>query len=244
MQHDHDAQRNARDPRADIIFADAVDVPAEFREPEHREHDEREDQQRDDRHRDAGDASGPELLEPSRVAGEIDNVRRNEEGAAEAVDRGAERERREDRGNLDIGDEDAVDQAEGDRERETDREGREEAVAGIGEIEREAHRDDEVRNDREVDAPAEDDERHADAQHGEDGDAADQRQHVADGQEARKEDGEGGEDAEKNREDDPLLIQLRLQRQGFSSLRPTACREQPLTGRRHFRQAPPYTQVS
>ena len=134
-----------------------------------------------------------------------DGVLRNELRSDIAEDEGAARQGREDRRHVGIGDEKAVDEADGQDARKRDRQRSALGPAVIEHLQVPGRRHRHDRDGREVDAAADHDDRHADRQKTENRDAADDRDQIVDGEEARQADRGRGEEKHGEAEDDPLL---------------------------------------
>ena len=117
------------------------------------------------------------------AGGHIDDVERDEGVADEAVDQRGHAQSGEERGNFDISDQHAIDHARRQRQQKSQQQGERDRNAGIGEVERpgRGHRVD--RDDRQVDAATDHDDRHPDAENAQRGDAAHQREKIARAQE-------------------------------------------------------------
>ena len=84
------------------------------------------------------------------------------------------------------------------------------------ELERPGQRDGHQGDERQVDAAADHDQPHRDAQDAHNRDAADEGQEVVGGQEARKEEGEGHQQDQREQKDDALLRQMKDAEHGHS----------------------------
>jgi hypothetical protein len=135
-----------------------------------------------------------------------------EVGLAQSREEEARGQRGEERGHLGIGDQPAVDQPEGQRQAQRDREGRAERMAVLHQLQEQARGHGQRGDHRDVDAAADHHHRHAQPQDAEEGHVLHQREQVVDLREARQERREAREQQREQRGHDALLRGLEFLR--------------------------------
>ncbi|MGY3151576.1 hypothetical protein ACVW0V_000716 [Bradyrhizobium elkanii] len=160
-----------------------------------------------DRNRDAEQPSGAEIHQARRILRHIDHPgRRDPEG--EAIDHEAGSQRHEQRRRLDESDHHAVDDADQHRDRQRQQHCRKNghAVLHVDQRDRPGTRHD--RDLGEVDAAADHDQPHAEAEHAEDGNTPQQIQEIGDGGKAVQRQAEHDQERDGDQEHDLLLARL------------------------------------
>ena len=158
----------------------------------------------------------PRRLEAVESRAPLHDVELEKRGLAEAGEKQSGGQRREQRRHLGVGDQPSVHEAEYRRQRKGCGEGGRQRVAVLHHLEHEPRRNRQRRDQRNVDAAADHDDRHGQAQNAEHRHVLQQRQHVRGGEEARQRNREDGKKSRENRKNDSLLPDVPDSHPGFS----------------------------
>ena len=239
LQHDDGTGRDAGDARAVGIVADRIDVGAEPGLPQQEGDRDAGEREHHHRHRDAEQIALAQMLEAVETRAPLHDVELEQRGLAEAGEKQSGRQRREQRGHLGVGDQPAVDEAEHRRQRKGRRERERERVTVLHHLQHQSRRHRQRRDQRNIDAAADHDDRHREPENAEHRHVLQQRQHIRGGQEAGQGKREDRKQRGKNRKHDSLLADVLDSHPGFSYAffcRRLACFDRQCKPSRQFAQ--------